>query len=99
MLTVVVLGVTHALTKGAQVPLALDICRREISVVGRTTVLSVLRFLERMGSMLGLIVAALLIETQGYGQAIGTTGLLVAGSALLFLLIQFTGKRRGAIAG
>jgi len=85
-LSVVLLGLAHALTRGAQLPLALEICAREIPVVGRTTVLSFLRFLERTGSMLGLLLAAMLIEPFGYQGTIGITGALVCGSALIFLI-------------
>jgi len=93
VLTVSILGVTHALTKGAQIALALQICSREIPVVGRTTVLSVLRFLERTGSMLGLLLAAVLIEAYGYEGSIGITGALVFGSAFLFLIVQVVDRR------
>lgn len=98
VLTVVVLGLTHALAKGAQVPLALEICAREIAVVGRTTVLSVLRFLERMGSMLGLLVAAALIEAHGYAATTGIIGALVSGAALLFLVVHLASRKSRATA-
>jgi hypothetical protein len=61
--------------------------------VGRTTVLSVLRFLERTGSMLGLLLAAVLIEAYGYEGSIGITGALVFGSAFLFLIVQVVDRR------
>ena len=93
VLTVAVLGVAHALTRGAQIPLALEICSREIPVVGRNTVLSFLRFLERTGSMLGLLLAAMLIEVYGYAGTIGITGALVSGSAFLFLIFHVANRR------
>jgi MFS family permease len=95
-LTVIMLGLTHAVVKGGQVPLALEICACEMNLVGRNTVLSVLRFLERMGSMVGLLFAAVLIEVYGYGVAIGITGGLVSGAALLFLVARLAGRRTGA---
>ena len=95
-LTVIMLGLTHAVVKGGQVPLALEICACEMNLVGRNTVLSVLRFLERMGSMVGLLFAAVLIEVYGYGVAIGITGGLVSGAALLFLVARLGGRRTGA---
>jgi MFS family permease len=96
VLTVIMLGLTHAVAKGGQVPLALEICAFEITLVGRNTVLSILRFLERMGSVVGLLVAAVLIEVYGYEVAIGVTGSLVSGAALLFLVARLAGKQTGA---
>lgn len=92
VIAVVVLGLTHALAKGAQAPLALKICAREIRSVGRNTVLGFLRFLERMGSMLGLLLAASLIETYGHGTVIFVIGALTSGAAVLFLLVYFLGR-------
>lgn len=93
VITVTVLGVTHALTKGAHVPLALEICRREIAAVGRTTVLSILRLLERVGSMFGLLFAALLVEFHGYADAMAVIGILVSGAGFIFLVAQSTDRK------
>lgn len=96
VISVTMLGLTHALTKGAQVPLALSICSREAERVGRTTILGFLRFSERIGSLLGLLVSAVLIANYGYQTSIGLTGTLVSSAALLFLIAHFQAARLGS---
>lgn len=94
VISVTVLGLTHALTKGAQVPLALFICAREAEKVGRTTILGFLRFSERIGSLLGLMVSAMLIANYGYQASIGLTGILVSSTAFLFLIVHLQAVRQ-----
>lgn len=98
VISVTIIGLTHALTKGAQIPLALTICSAEIDAVGRTTVLGFLRFFERIGSVLGILVSAMIIAHYGYAASIGITGALVSGAALLFIVIHLADNKKRAIA-
>ncbi|SFG31039.1 MFS transporter [Neptunomonas qingdaonensis] len=98
VISVTIIGLTHALTKGAQIPLALTICSAEIDAVGRTTVLGFLRFFERIGSVLGILVSAMIIAHYGYAVSIGLTGALVSGAALLFLVMHLADNKKRAKA-
>jgi MFS family permease len=98
VLAVVVMGMAHAVTRVPQFPLALDICSHEIASVGRTTVMSVMRSVERIGSIIGLLAAASLVASYGYRPSIGATGYFVVGASIVFLIV-FAAKRRAAGLG
>jgi MFS family permease len=86
VLAVVIMGVSHAMTKAPQIALALELCRREIETAGQNVVLSFLRILERLGSIAGLLFSAMMIDIYGYEATIGITGFMVCGAAIFFLL-------------
>lgn len=94
VISVTVIGLIHALTKGAQVALALAICSVEIDAVGKTTVLSFLRSFERVGSVLGILVSAMIIAHYGYATSMGVTGALVSGAALFFVVIHLADNKK-----
>jgi MFS family permease len=84
---VLVTGAAHTLVRAPHVGLALELCRDEAALLGRTTVLDLLRTLERIGMVAGLLLAAILLGRFDAIVAILVTGLMTAGGALLFLLL------------
>jgi predicted MFS family arabinose efflux permease len=89
---VVVIAVAHAASISPQVALVPDICRREIEKIGQTTVLSILRMVERVGSVIGPLLVASLVAQFGFVDGLAVIGLGIA--ALSFLLLTaFAGGR------
>ena len=86
VLAVVIMGMSHAMTKAPQIALALELCRREIETAGQNVVLSFLRIFERVGSIAGLLFSAMMVHIYGYETTIGITGFMVCGAAIFFLL-------------
>lgn len=89
---VVMLGLGHAMSISPQLAMVPEICAREVAEIGQTTVLSVFRLIERMGSVIGPFIVAALIGHFGYSGAMSGTGILIAGSGIAFLLV-FLGFR------
>lgn len=89
---VVVIAVAHAASISPQVALVPDICRREIEKIGQTTVLSILRMVERAGSVIGPLLVASLVAQLGFVDGLALIGFGIA--ALSFLLLTaFAGGR------
>jgi len=89
VLTVVLLGLSHALIKAPQITLALDICNAEVHAAGHNVVLGSLRLLERFGGIVGLIIGAVMIGYYGYQNTIGIAGISVCVASLIFIIFFF----------
>ncbi|WP_366554610.1 MFS transporter [Aquibaculum sediminis] len=90
-------GVAHALCIPSQGAILLQ----EADRVGgdrRTAAISAYRVLERIGSVLGPILAASLAALYGYAWTIGLLGLYVLACGLLFTAISLLRARGGASA-
>lgn len=98
VLMVIVMGCAHAFTKAPQIAFVMEVCEADMEKIGRTTVLGLLRTMERIGSVLGPIIAATLVGVFGYEQAIMYMGIIISGSAVLFLAV-FVMSARGNAAG
>ena len=85
VLMVIVMGSAHAFTKAPQIAFVMEVCEGDMDRVGRTTVLGLLRTMERIGSVLGPIIAAAFVAVYGYEQAIMFMGIIISGSAIVFL--------------
>jgi predicted MFS family arabinose efflux permease len=85
-LAVIVVGLGHAAVRGPQVALALDIASAEATVGEQGAVLAAMRSLERMGSLAGLLVVAVLAARFGLNTAMGAIGVAAAVAGLMFLL-------------
>lgn len=94
VLAVVILGMSHAMTKAPQIALALELCQREIETAGQNVVLNFLRILERLGSIAGLLISAMLVHIYGYETTIGITGFMVCGAAMFFLVFFMIIRKR-----
>jgi predicted MFS family arabinose efflux permease len=87
-----VAGVAHAAIRAPQVVVALGIAERSLQHLGPAPVLGALRLFERVGSIAGLLVTALLATRFGYIQALGLTGLLVLIGAFVFIMTEWLSK-------
>ena len=85
VLSVIFLGLSHALIKAPQIVLSLEICKVEVLKAGHNIVLGSLRLLERFGSIIGLIIGALMIEYYGYQNTTGIAGISVCAVSLIFI--------------
>jgi MFS family permease len=86
-IAVLVVGIGHAAVRGPQIDLALEIAETELPDAGREPVLAAIRTLERLGSLVGLLVVAVLVAQFDLSVAIAAIGILslVAGLAYLAL--------------
>lgn len=93
VLMVLVMGLGHSVTKSPQITYALELAEEESARVGRTTVMGVLRTTERIGSVLGPILAAFLVSHFGFQSAIFVIGLgIIASSVAFYAIILFMGQ-------
>lgn len=93
VLSVTFLGLSHAMTKAPQITLSLEICRSEVQKAGHNVVLGSLRVLERFGSICGLIIGAVMIDSYGYQNATGVAGIGVCAASIIFILFFFIIRR------
>ncbi|MCY1669079.1 MFS transporter [Rhizobium sp. SL86] len=101
VLMVFVMGLGHSVTKSPQIAYALEIAEEEATRIGRTTVLGVLRTLERVGSVIGPVMAAFLVVQFGFQNTIQIVGIaIVASSALFYIIIarEGAGKPKPAVS-
>jgi MFS family permease len=85
VLSVSLLGLSHALIKAPQITLSLDVCKAEVQAAGHNIVLGSLRLLERFGSMVGLLIGAVMINAYGYRKTTGIAGIGVCVASLTFI--------------
>jgi len=65
-----------------------DLCPQECQALGQTTMIAIVRLLERVGSALGPILAGLMVPVFGYGGAVTGMGVMMLVSALGFVLVM-----------
>ncbi|EWY40794.1 hypothetical protein N825_33230 [Skermanella stibiiresistens SB22] len=82
LLIVASLGLGHALCVASGVAFATKVCQREAERHGKTTMLGVLRMMERIGSVVGPAAAAAIAVSIGFGPAIGAIGAFVVIASL-----------------
>lgn len=82
---IVGLGLGHAFATAPSLALVSQVAPRQVESLGATTVLGIYRVLERVGSVLGPVIAAALIASQGYAAALGGLGWLTLGATVLFI--------------
>jgi MFS family permease len=75
---VVAIAIAHAASISPQVALLPEICRPEIDKIGETTVLAILRMLERIGSVIGPVLVAGLVAEFGFVNGLVAVGILMA---------------------
>lgn len=102
LLIVACLGVGHAMCVAPGVAFATKVCQPEAERHGRTTMLGVLRMMERIGSVAGPAAAAAIALSIGFGPAIGAIGALVVAVSLAHGLMALAapvlrGVRRDSI--
>jgi hypothetical protein len=80
-------GIGQGMMRGPQVSIAMSLAETDLAELGSNAVLGSLRTLERGGSIIGLIVIALLGSHFGYAAATA-----VVGAWMLLGVIAFTGS-------
>jgi MFS family permease len=90
---IAVAGVAHAFIRAPQIAHVLEISR-SASTKDQALMLGALRTFERVGSILGLLLTALLVGRVGYAAAISATGICVAAGALLFVVVALIYRPR-----
>ena len=93
VLSVTILGLSHAMTKAPQITLSLEICQTEVQKAGHNVVLGSLRVLERFGSIIGLITGAIMIDSYGYQNTTGIAGISVCVVSMIFIFFFFIIRR------
>lgn len=87
-IAVLVVGIGHAAVRGPQIDLALKIAEGELPDAGREPVLAAIRTLERLGSLVGLLVVAALVAWFDLSVAIGAIGIVSAIAGLAYLVLR-----------
>ncbi len=90
-------GIGHGVVRGAQVSLAMTIAETDLERSGSVAVLGALRTLERLGSMIGLLLIAGIAGAAGLTIATGAVAIWLLVGAALFALV-FLGRSVPATA-
>ena len=85
ILMIFLMGVAHAFMKAPQINFIMEIAETEMPEQGRTAILGLLRTLERIGSVIGPLLAGALVAFFGFSNAILVIGCLISGSAVAML--------------
>ncbi|MGE5537577.1 MAG: MFS transporter [Solirubrobacterales bacterium] len=81
---ILALGIAHGLSASPQLAMVPDICWIECRRLGQTNVLAFVRVVERIGSVVGPLIAAALVSGWGYGVAAVGLGVAVLALACVF---------------
>jgi predicted MFS family arabinose efflux permease len=92
-------GLAQGIASAPMLAVIPRICPEETRSYGITGLVSLLRLTERVGSIIGPLLAAVLIVGLGYAAAIAIIGVVSATTALTFLIVFFTLSNRGAERG
>lgn len=87
---IVALGLAQALSTAPMLAMVPEISDSGRHGVDQTTVIGIFRLIERLGSAIGPFAAAALLTIFGYAWAIAGLGLIVAGLAIVLLLVFAT---------
>jgi predicted MFS family arabinose efflux permease len=92
-------GLAQGIASAPMLAIIPQICPVEVQLYGVTSLTALLRLTERIGSVIGPLLAAVLIVGLGYAAAIAIIGVVSATTALTFLIVFFTLSNRGAERG
>lgn len=96
VIAIVCLGIGHALSLTSQLAIVQEVATVHRDSIGQASAMSVYRLIERLGLVLGPLVAAPLAIVFGYGGAIAWIGVITLGCVVLFsILDMMTGVRTG----
>jgi predicted MFS family arabinose efflux permease len=87
--SITLLGVAHAIGVSPQLALINDFCKDVVAEVGSGTVTGIFRLIERLGNILGPIIAGLLISQCGYHRTFLGIGLISACCSVCFTAVFF----------
>lgn len=86
-------GIGHGIVRGAQVSLAMTLAETDLNEAGPTAVLGALRTMERLGSVVGLLLVAAVAGYAGYGAATAVVAIWTLAGAAIFAM-YFAGHLR-----
>ncbi len=98
VVAVVALGLAQAMSITPQLALVPTACPEECGRLGQVTVIGFFRLFERIGSALGPLIAACLLQSVGYRNTAVAIGLGVASASLLLAVVWSSTTRRGPAA-
>jgi MFS family permease len=84
---ILLLGVGHAIGVSPQLALVTDYCKDAVNQVGQATTTGIFRLIERLGNVLGPIVAGVLISAFGFKGAFYGIGLITLASSIVFTVV------------
>ena len=85
---ILALGFGHAMTLTSQNALILQVAEAYSGTMGRASVVATCRLFERLGMVIGPLVAVALINVFGYRGAIGGFGAIILGLIVLFIIVM-----------
>ncbi len=94
LVSITLLGIAHAIGVSPQLALINDFCQEVVQEVGSGTATGIFRLIERLGNVLGPVIAALLISRFGFRGAFLGIGLLSFVCATCFTALFFWFDRR-----
>ena len=77
-------GLGHGLVRGPQVEMAMNLAETRLTDLGTDSVLGALRFFERVGSLIGLLIVAAITGYFGIPAAIAVIGVLILFGMVLY---------------
>ncbi|MBB2484683.1 MFS transporter [Mitsuaria sp. WAJ17] len=86
LISTTLLGIAHAIGVSPQLSLINECCRELVQEMGAGTTTGIFRLIERLGNVLGPILAGLLIAHFGFSGAFVGIGAIVMSCALVFML-------------
>lgn len=103
LLSITLLGIAHAIGVSPQLALINDFCKEVVAEVGTGTATGIFRLVERLGNVLGPVIAALLISHYGYRGAFLGIGLLcfacITSFTAMFFWFDRNPSRAASVAG
>jgi predicted MFS family arabinose efflux permease len=86
MAMVILLGVAQSMSIAPQTAMVAQVCRAETARIGEGTVLGIYRLIERVGNVLGPLIAAILLQGLSYRETFAVIGLLMLCAGAVFTL-------------
>ncbi len=83
---VLLLGIGQAMSIAPQTAMVEPLCKKEILLLGEGTVVGVYRLIERIGNVIGPLVAAVLLQAFGFGLTFALIGLFVGLCGVIFFV-------------
>ncbi len=97
-LAIALFGFAQGLAAAPMLAVLPDLCPAESRRYGATGLAALLRLAERVGSVIGPLLAAALVLRLGHADAIAAIGLFSLATALAFLLLMLLMTRAGRVA-
>ncbi|KAF0815371.1 putative MFS-type transporter YcaD [Andreprevotia sp. IGB-42] len=89
LISITCLGIAHAVGVSPQLALVGDYCKDAVEEMGQATTTGIFRLMERLGNVLGPLIAGALIASYGFKGAFYGVGLLILCTTTLFMLLFF----------